>query len=247
MPHQAPRIRHLLLRAVLAATTLAAAITLAAATTQTLDLQDVNQLEGLAKSAAQRELPALTDKQRLQVGPLQPGLRLDRCAGAVAPHVAPGLRIAGRVVIELRCDSPTPWHIYVPAHIVGTSMAAVAAHAIVMGTVLGASDLRLEQHDVSELPQGYLDDPAIAIGLTASRAIAGGAILTNQQLLGTRAVQRGQTVTLVASVNGMSVRMSGRALSDGLVNQRIKVENLSSGRIVEGVARSEQIVEIVFQ
>lgn len=126
-------------------------------------------------------------------------------------------------------------------------MAAVAAHAIVMGTVLGASDLRLEQHDVSELPQGYLDDPAIAIGLTASRAIAGGAILTNQQLLGTRAVQRGQTVTLVASVNGMSVRMSGRALSDGLVNQRIKVENLSSGRIVEGVARSEQIVEIVFQ
>jgi len=247
MPHQAPRIRHLLLTGILAATTLAAAVTLAAATTQNLDLQDVAQLEALAKSAAQRELPALTTKQRLQVGPLQPGLRLDRCGGAIAPHVAPGLRIAGRVVIELRCDSPTPWHIFVPAHIVGTSMATVAARAIVMGTVLGASDLRLEQYDVSALPQGYLDDPAIAIGLTASRAIAGGAILTNQQLIGTRAVQRGQTVTLVASVNGMSVRMSGRALSDGLVNQRIKVENLSSGRIVEGVARSEQIVEIVFQ
>jgi len=72
-------------------------------------------------------------------------------------------------------------------------------------------------------------------------------VLTNQQLLGTRAVQRGQTVTLVADAGGMSVRMAGRALSDGLINQRVRVENLSSGKIVEGIARSEQVVEIIFQ
>jgi flagella basal body P-ring formation protein FlgA len=41
--------------------------------------------------------------------------------------------------------------------------------------------------------------------------------------------------------------MAGRAMSDGLMNQRIKVENLSSGKIVEGIARSEQIVEIISQ
>ena len=80
----------------------------------------------------------------------------------------------------------------------------------------------------------------------AARAIAGGAILTNQQLLGAQAVQRGQTVTLIADAGGISVRMAGRALSDGLINQRIKVENLSSGKIVEGIARSSQVVEIVF-
>jgi flagella basal body P-ring formation protein FlgA len=34
---------------------------------------------------------------------------------------------------------------------------------------------------------------------------------------------------------------------DGLINQRIRVENLSSGKVVEGIARSEQVVEIVFQ
>jgi flagella basal body P-ring formation protein FlgA len=54
-------------------------------------------------------------------------------------------------------------------------------------------------------------------------------------------------VTLVAGNGDVSVRMAGRALSDGLVNQRVRVENLSSGRIVEGIARSEQVVEIVFQ
>jgi len=113
--------------------------------------------------------------------------------------------------------------------------------------VLTDKDLRSEQRDVSELPPGYLDDPTVAVGLTASRPISSGAVITNQYLLAAKAVQRGQTVTLVADAGGMSVRMAGRALSDGLVNQRVKVENLSSGKIVEGIARSEQIVEIIFQ
>ena len=123
---------------------------------------------------------------------------------------------------------------------------AVAAHAIVMGTVLAANDMRVEQHDLTELPLGFLDDPAIAVGLTASRPIAGGAFLTNQQLVAAKAVQRGQSVTLIADAGGMSVRMAGKALNDGLINQRVKVQNLSSGKIVEGIARSEQVVEIIF-
>jgi flagella basal body P-ring formation protein FlgA len=43
------------------------------------------------------------------------------------------------------------------------------------------------------------------------------------------------------------VRMAGRALTDGLMNQRVKVTNLSSGKTVEGIARSEQVVEIILQ
>ena len=108
-------------------------------------------------------------------------------------------------------------------------------------------DIRVEQRDVSTLPPGYMDDPSVAVGLTASRPISSGAVITNQFLVAAKAVQRGQTVTLVADTAGMSVRMAGRALSDGLVNQRVRVQNLSSGKVVEGIARSEQIVEIILQ
>jgi flagella basal body P-ring formation protein FlgA len=210
---------------------------------QGADFQDIPRLEALARSAAQHELPALTEHERLVVGPVQ----LDACDGFIHPSVAPGLRVAGRILIELRCESRTHWHLYVPVRVTGTVSVAVAAHTLVTGTVLTAQDLRTEQHDRSELQPGYLDDPTIAVGLTASRGIAGGAILTDQLLLGRKAVQRGQSVTLLARIDGMSVRMAGRAMSDGLINQRIKVENLSSGKIVEGIARSEQIVEIIFQ
>jgi flagella basal body P-ring formation protein FlgA len=209
-------------------------------------IENIPELEAIARVEALRQLPQLTEKQRIEVGPLPPQVRLARCEHPVKPARAPGLPTPGRVLIELRCEGHAPWHVYVPVKVVGTTPVVTAAHAIIAGTVLTAKDLATQQHDLTALPPGYLDDPGIALGLTAARAIAGGSILTNQELLGLKAVQHGQTVTLVADAGGISVRMEGRALTDGLVNQRVKVMNLSSGRVVEGIARSAQVVEIIF-
>jgi flagellar basal body P-ring formation protein FlgA len=210
-------------------------------------VQDLAQLEALAKSVAALQFPTLTARQRFVAGPIEPHLQLEKCIRPIKPVVASPQHMRDRVMIELTCQDVKSWHIYVPVRIVGTSSVAVAAHAIVMGSVLKPSDLKTEEHDISELPLGFLDDPAIAVGLTASRPIAGGAFLTNQELVAAKAVQRGQSVTLIADAGGMSVRMAGKALSDGLMNQRVRVQNLSSGKIVEGIARSEQIVEIILQ
>jgi flagella basal body P-ring formation protein FlgA len=238
----APNYRHWML-----GTLGAAMLHPAAAAAPRADLQDIAALESLAKSEAMRQFPPLSDRQRFLIGPIEPNLELERCQLPVAANLTSAHHMQDRATIELRCPTPKSWHIYVQARIIGTSTVAVAAHAIVMGSVLKAADLRVEQHDISELPLGFLDDPSIAVGLTASRPIPGGAFITNQQLVAAKAVQRGQSVTLVADAGGMSVRMAGKALSDGLVNQRVKVANLSSGKVVEGIARSEQVVEIISQ
>ncbi len=228
----------------------AAPVSAAAATAtpaRTTDLQDIPALESLVKSEAVRQFPPLTDRQRFEIGPIEPRLQLARCRQPVKAALTSPHHMPDRATIELLCENATPWHLYVQVRIIGTSTAVVAAHAIVAGSVLKATDLRVEQHDVSDLPPGFLDDPGIAVGLTASRPISGGAFLTNQQLVAAKAVQRGQSVTLVADLGGMSVRMAGKALSDGMVNQRVRVANVSSGKIVEGIARSEQVVEIISQ
>jgi len=242
------RIDRLLLIAVLAADLLAACIVfISPARADGVEYQQLASLEGLARSEAALQFPPLTDRQRFIVGPIDPHLQLEKCSRPIKPVLASPQHMKDRVTIELRCQDVRMWHIYVPVRIISTSAVAVAAHAIVTGTVLKAADLKIEEHDLSELPPGFLDDPAIAVGLTAARPIAGGAFLTNQQLVASKAVQRGQSVTLVADAGGIAVRMAGRVLSDGLINQRVKVQNLSSGKIVEGIARSEQVVEIISQ
>jgi flagellar basal body P-ring formation protein FlgA len=209
--------------------------------------QDVAQLEALAKSEAALQFPKLNDRQRFLVGPIEPHSQAEKCMRPIRPFVASGQHMKDRITIELRCQDPKPWHLYVPVRIVSTSPVAVAVHAIVAGTVIKESDLKVEEHDVSDLPLGFLDDPGVAVGLSAARPISGGAYVTNQQLVAPKAVQRGQSVTLLADAGGISVRMAGKALSDGLINQRVRVQNLSSGKIVEGIARSQEVVEIILQ
>jgi flagellar basal body P-ring formation protein FlgA len=226
---------------------LASALTAGATRAADMQNQDVAPLEALAKSQAAQQFPPLTDRQRFLVGPIDARLKLARCNLPIKAAVGAGQHMRDRVMVELRCPDTPAWHIYVPVKIVGTSTVTMAARAIVVGAVLTDKDVRTEERDVSELPPGYMDDPSVAIGLTASRPISSGAVITNQYLVAAKAVQRGQEVTLVADIGSMSVRMAGRALSDGLVNQRVKVENLSSGKIVEGIARSEQVVEIISQ
>jgi flagellar basal body P-ring formation protein FlgA len=211
------------------------------------DYQDLAQLESLARREALHQFPPLSDRQRLAIGPIEPRLELARCRSPIRSFLSSAHHMQDRATIELRCQDGKEWHLYVPVRIVSTSPVAVAVHAIVSGSVLKASDMRVEEHDISDLPLGYMDDPEVVAGLTAGRPIPGGAYITNQLLVAPKAVQRGQTVTLVADAGGVSIRMAGRALSDGLLNQRVKVTNLSSGKIVEGIARSEQVVEIILQ
>lgn len=211
------------------------------------EIEDLSHLEALARNEAALRLPPLTDRQRLIAGPIEAHVRLGRCSQPITPTVSAGGHMRDRILVELRCPATPPWHIYVPVRIVGTSTVAIAARSIVAGSVLSDRDIRVEQRDIPELPPGYLDDPTVAVGLTAARPISSGAVITNQYLVAAKAVQRGQTVTLVADSGAMSIRMAGRALTDGLINQRVKVENLSSGKVVEGIARSQQVVEIVLQ
>src|SRR5258705_3436833 len=176
MMQRAPKYRRWLLGLWLAGAGLAAApllhaapspVSAAAATAlKDADLQDIPALESLAKSEAVRQFPPLTDRQRFLIGPIEPRLELARCREPVRAALASVHHMQDRATIELRCQNPKPWHLYVQVRVIGTSSVVVAAHAIVVGSVLKATDVRVEQHDISELPPGFLGDPAIAVGLT---------------------------------------------------------------------------------
>ena len=60
-------------------------------------------------------------------------------------------------------------------------------------------------------------------------------------------VTRGQQVTLEVGADTMNIRMAGEALDEAALGQRVRVRNLSSERVVEGVVRSAQVVEVLLR
>ena len=57
-------------------------------------------------------------------------------------------------------------------------------------------------------------------------------------------IRRGQRVSLVSSGTGIAVRAPGEALAEARTGQRLRVKNLSSGKVVEGIALSSGSVEV---
>ncbi len=207
-------------------------------------LEPLERIETVARAFAVGRLPAPGEGQRLVVGPLDGRLQLPRCESEPLTHAGPGALQRDRVLVEVGCGSPARWRVFVPVRLSGVGHAVALSRPMMTGERVGAGDVVMVEDEATHFPLGYFTATGQVIGASLRRAVAAGTVLSNQLLQSPDAIVRGQAVTLIARSDGVSVRMGGRALADAGINQRIRVRNESSGRILEGVARSQQVVEI---
>ncbi len=71
-----------------------------------------------------------------------------------------------------------------------------------------------------------------------------GDVVTPSRLTTIKTVKRGNRVTIIAQVGSIQVRMKGKALSDGVTGERIKVLNESSSRKLEATVVKAGLVEV---
>jgi flagella basal body P-ring formation protein FlgA len=170
-------------------------------------------------------------------------LRLPACAAAPS-----AFGMAGQSGIPssvgVRCDGERPWSIYVPVRVEVIADVVVLAAAAERGARLGALELRLESRDVSGLVRGYLSDIAATEGMVTTRPVQPGTVLDPTLLEPERIVLRGERVQLRAGSGPLVVSVEGEALADAARGQRVRVRNIASGSIVEGVVAAAGIVQM---
>lgn len=207
--------------------------------------QDLEEIRTVAEAFATRSSHGNAKTRTVEAGSLDRRLHLKNCSGSLEAFAPPGSRGRSSMTVGVRCKGATPWKVYVPVRSTRTGLVLVSRHALTRGHKLTTDDVTLAEQDLDRLHYGYLNDPARLVGQELRRSIAPGAVITPPMLAQSRTVRRGQTVTLFADQAGIEIKMRGKALMDGALQHRIRVENLSSGRIVEGIVRSPERVEIL--
>lgn len=187
--------------------------------------QSVQSIE----AAALASLPAGTDAEAT----LDPLLRLPLCSQPLqaSPH--------GRQSVEVTCSAATGWRLFVPLRIRRSQEVLVLVRGIAAGQPVTEDAMTRETRDASRIVGATLSDPAQALGQVARRTLTAGSVLLSGDLLAPRLVRRGDNVALVSRRGGVEVRMNGKALGDAGENERIRVENLSSRRVVQGVVAAD--------
>ena len=127
---------------------------------------------------------------------------------------------------------------------VGAGRAVERVREVLPGGKPTEQDVEVQTRMVSGSGDDYLTEIAELDGRTLKRPLGAGTALTAEAMSADSLVKRGQQVTLLAAVGGMEVRAKGVAMSDAPALGRVKAQNLSSGRIVEGVVETADVIRI---
>ncbi len=206
------------------------------------DLQNISE-------TARQFLDANIDKSQysrthVQVNTLDPRLRLTQCPLPLTSTLAPGSRFSGKTTVHLRCNSNSPWTVYVSAQIKLYGKVIQTSSPLSRGHVLRKSDLIAVEEDLSHIRYGYFVNKENLIGKQLKRQLPQGRVIKANYVKSQTLVKRGELVSIVAENTSYSVKMTGVAMGSGARGDRIRVKNSSSKRIVEGVIKEAGIVSI---
>ena len=200
------------------------------------------QMQRSVEQLVRQQTEGLPGKVSFSLGAIDTRLNLSDCATPEA-FIPPGVRLWGDATVGLRCNGSKAWTIYVPVSVQLWTNVVVAAHTLMQGRVIEASDVTLQQADLGKLPLAVVTESRQAVGRIATLSIAAGQPLRQDLLRDPPVIQQGQSVTVRALGPGFVVSAEGRAVSNAAEGQVAQVRT-ASGRTVSGIARQGAIVDI---
>ncbi|HMN45268.1 MAG TPA: flagellar basal body P-ring formation chaperone FlgA [Povalibacter sp.] len=206
-------------------------------------IQSLDSIQSAAENGVTALLPETKAKYFVTASRLDPRLRLAQCATPLEttlPGTMPG---TARTTVGVRCASPA-WSIFVPVTIEVEAQVLVLRRALPRRSPVDAADVELQTRRLSGFAAGLISDTGNLAGRRLRRALPAGSPLTAEVLAPDVLVRRGQSVTLLASTGPFEIRAQGQALSDGSEKERIRVQNVTSRKIVEGVVENSSTVRV---
>ncbi len=206
--------------------------------------QPLAAVQRAAESALRRELdPALTGVT-LNAAELDARLRVPACPTPLDTSTTLPRGSQARVLVRVSCKAPANWNINVPVDIHREARVLVLRRAMARDESIGAADVNVQTRTLAGLASPFVSSVPELEGRVTRRALPEGTAVTAEALNAALLIHRGQSVTLTWAMGGIEVRAPGTAMADAAANQRVRVQNLNSLKIVEGMADTDGVVRV---
>jgi flagella basal body P-ring formation protein FlgA len=150
----------------------------------------------------------------------------------------------GNLRLRAQCVRPEAWTVYLSANIVQKKSFYVAKVKMDPGHVINESDIELKKDFSDNLPFGVVSDPQLLIGKSVTTNINAGTPLTGSGVKNEYVINSGQNVKIIIGGQGFRINAEGKAMNSATVGQNVQVK-MASGQIINGIARSGGLVEVV--
>ncbi|HEY4144111.1 flagellar basal body P-ring formation chaperone FlgA [Pinirhizobacter sp.] len=177
--------------------------------------------------------------------PMDARLALRPCEGTPTAGIPGGRAMGPRVTVAVTCPDSGGWTMRIPLRVKQFMSVLVTTRPLTRGDGLAADDVHAEERDVASMGYGYIANLGQIEGRALARPLRAGTVLAPGMLAGRQAVHNGDSVTILASIDGISVRAEGVALGSGDNGARVMVRNANSGKVLNAIVRSQGSVEVI--
>jgi flagella basal body P-ring formation protein FlgA len=171
-------------------------------------------------------------------------LRLQACEKPLQAFAPNALRNMGKMTVGVRCEGASEWTLFVPVSVEVEVPVLVLRRALPRRAPVEAMDVEPQIRRLPGSAANFITDIASLRGHRLKHALPAGAPLTIDALAPDVLVKRGQQVTLLASIGTIEIRAQGQALNDAGAYDRVRVQNMTSLKVVEGVVESANTVRV---
>ncbi|TWC16334.1 flagella basal body P-ring formation protein FlgA [Pseudomonas sp. SJZ083] len=183
-------------------------------------------------------------RYEIEVNQLDPRLRMPMCDKELTATLESPATPIGRVTVKVRCDSTSPWTVFVPAQVRLFRDVVTTTRPLKRAGVIEPGDVMLRERDISLINQGYFTTLEQAVGQKLTRPTVANQVLTLVHLEQAEVISKGDQVVIIARSGTLSVRMPGEALSNGGLREQIRVKNLNSQRVIKAQVIAPGQVEV---
>lgn len=212
---------------------------LAAAADSREDFAAINDAVG---RYVQAQLSNYGDRASIQIGKLDERLILAPCS-KLEVDLPQGNRLVGNTNVRVHCAKGAKWAVNVPVTISIQTDYWVASRPLPAGHEVTESDIEHHAGNLADLPPTAVLDYSQAVGHTLIAGVPAGGALRSDQLRSPYVVRANEYVKVIAHGSGFEVTSEGLALSNANIGEAVRVK-MSSGAVVQGVAREGGLVEI---
>ena len=212
---------------------------LAQATTQSLEA-----VQSAAEAFVRGQLPEATTKHYISAASLDPRLRLASCEAPLETFSQSAASAGARMTVGVRCAAANPWTLYVPVTIEVEAPVLVLKRALSRRARVAPTDVEPQTRRLPGSAAHFVSDIGSLQGHRLKRSLPAGAALTVDALVPDILVRRGQHVTLIAASGPVEIRAQGLALADAAESERVRVQNATSLKVVEGVVDRNGVVRV---
>jgi flagella basal body P-ring formation protein FlgA len=209
--------------------------------TSTLDLS--TQLNTFL-NIQQTEIAEKGYRSDYEVGNIDPRFNEKECTTPLEFSLNRSPFTQSNLTVLAACTDKTPWKIYITTKFYIYGDVVYASNTLPRSTVIQRQDIEVKQEAINNHHYASFSDINDVIGMIAKRSIRHGSVIQANLLQAPKLIKRGDDVVIMASTQGIMIKMRGTAMQDGELGQQISVKNNQSERIVKARVSESGLVSV---